>query len=89
MTLIKCGRFLFSIDSKINYISANKLRHFVVSQKNFYFFCRGGGRRREQMRINRNIGKNLKLEFDKKSCQYDGNCNNNYYFSDNKNKKQQ
>ena len=28
-----------------------------------------------------------KLKFDKKSCQYDDNCNNNYYFSDNKDKK--
>ena len=31
--------------------------------------------------------KNLKLKFDRKSCEYDGSCNNNYYFSDNKDKK--
>ena len=31
--------------------------------------------------------KNLKLKFDKKSCQYNGNCNNDYYFSNNKDKK--
>ena len=28
--------------------------------------------------------KNLKLKFDKKSYQYDDNCNNNRYFADNK-----
>ena len=27
------------------------------------------------------------LKFDKKSCQYDDNCNNNCYFSENKDKK--
>ena len=30
--------------------------------------------------------KNLKLKSDKKLCQYDDNCNNNYYFIDNKDK---
>ena len=31
--------------------------------------------------------KRLKLKVDQKSCQYDDNCNNNYYFSDIKEKK--
>ena len=31
--------------------------------------------------------KNSNLKSDKESCQYDGNYNNNYYFSDNKDKK--
>ena len=30
-----------------------------------------------------------KLKFDKKSCKYDDNCNNIYYFSYNKDKKWQ
>ena len=41
-------------------------------------------------RANENQQKQRKIQsFDKKSCQYDDNCNNNCYFSDNKDKKQQ
>ena len=63
---------------------------FWSGKKTFYFlffvFLFFGFFWQEQMRVNRNI-KNFKLKFYKKSCHYDDNCNKNYYFSDNKDKK--
>ena len=42
------------------------------------------------VRTNVNQQKQQKIQsFDKKLCQYDDNCNNNCYFSDNKDNKQQ
>ena len=49
----------------------------VVHQKNIvYFFW---------LKIDANQQKHMKkskLKFDRKSCQYDDNCSNNYYFRD-------
>ena len=62
----------------------------VVPKKNFFLFFNfiylfssfWGGRAVEQMWINKNTKKS-NLKFDKKPCQYDDSCNNNYYFSNN------
>ena len=48
---------------------------------------RGGGVRADVNRQKHT--KYSKLKFDKKSCKYDDNCNNIYYFSYNKDKKWQ
>ena len=45
-----------------------------------------GGRGRADVNQQKHT-KNPKFIFDKKLCQYDDNCNNNYYFRDNKDKK--
>ena len=54
-------------------------------KKSFVFFLGGEAGRTHANQQKRT--KNLKLKFNKKSCQYNDNCNYNYYFSDNKNKK--
>ena len=60
-----------------------------IRQKHFFIFGRTRGWQ-EGVRTDVNQQKHtkrLKLNVDQKSCQYDDNCNNNYYFSDIKEKK--